>query len=162
MHCTLPMPVMTTRLSWGSKVSSCDAICSALRDGARRCWGRCRLVGTSDITPAAQAIWRSIRPMVNECLPPSLVAPLELHGMAFFAPRSLAYARLLGRASDPAFRGERPVEPCSEDSSCPSYGQQGLAPTSVSRSHHLLISLQHIVALRSAPRSDRIDDVTHD
>ena len=83
MHCAMPMPVMTTRLSWGSKVSSCDAICRALRDGARRCCGRCRLVGTSDMTPAAQAIWRSIRPMVVQSLPTSLAAPLELHEWTF-------------------------------------------------------------------------------
>ena len=72
------MPVITTRLSWGSNVSSCDDICSALRDGARRCCmevGRCRLVGTSDITPAAQAIWRNIRPMMNDGLHASPVAP---------------------------------------------------------------------------------------
>ena len=27
----MPMPVITTRLSWGSNVSSCDDICSADR-----------------------------------------------------------------------------------------------------------------------------------
>ena len=80
------MPVMTTRLSWGSKVSSCDAICSALRDGARRCWGRCRLVGTSDMTPAAQAIWRSIRPMVVQSLPAKLSALLSCTGWTFLRP----------------------------------------------------------------------------
>ena len=82
------MPVITTRLSWGSNVSSCEDICSALRDGARRCCmdvGRCRLVGTSDMTPAAQAIWRSIRPIVLKSLPTSLAAPLELHGMDLFS-----------------------------------------------------------------------------
>ena len=97
--------------------------CSESRAGPRALglWS-CLDVGTRAMTPAAQAIWRSIRPMVNKCLPQSLVAPPGLHEMAFFAPRSLAYARLLGRASDPAFRGERPVEPCSEDSSFRSDG----------------------------------------
>ena len=79
------MPGMTTRLSWGSKVSSCDAICSALRDGARRCWGRCRLVGTSDITPAAQAIWRSIRPMLNEKVPNKPSTVPGLHELDLFS-----------------------------------------------------------------------------
>ena len=88
----MPMPVITTLLSWGSKVSSCDAICSALRDGARRCCGRCRLVGTSDMTPAAQAICRKIRPMVQS-LPTSLAAPLELHGMDLFIDLAVAYAQ---------------------------------------------------------------------
>ena len=85
MHCAMPMPVITTRLSWGSKVSSCDAICSALRDGARRCCGRCRLVGTSDMTPAAQAIWRSIRPMLNEGFLTKLAASPGLHQWTFLA-----------------------------------------------------------------------------
>ena len=87
MHCAMPMPVMTTRLSWGSKVSSCDAICSALRDGARRCCmevGRCRLVGTSDMTPAAQAIWRSIRPMLNEKVPNKPSSVPGLHELDLF------------------------------------------------------------------------------
>ena len=82
------MPVMTTRLSWGSKVSSCDAICSALRDGARRCCmdvGRCRLVGTSDMTPAAQAIWRNIRPMLNEKFPKISSSAPGLHELDLFA-----------------------------------------------------------------------------
>ena len=88
MHCTMPMPVITTRLSCGSSVSSCEDICSALRDGARRCCmdvGRCRLVGTSDMTPAAQAIWRNIRPMLNEGFLTSLAASLELHQLDLYA-----------------------------------------------------------------------------
>ena len=95
------MPVMTTRLSWGSKVSSCDAICSALRDGARRCWGRCRLVGTSDITPAAQAIWRSIRPMVVQSLPAKLSAPPSCTGWTFLRPAGAARRSKLARAMRP-------------------------------------------------------------
>ena len=85
----MPMPVMTTLLSWGSKVSSCDAICSVDRRGPRALglWS-CLDVGTKAMTPAAQAIWRSIRPMVNKCLPPSLVAPPGLHGMDFLRPSS--------------------------------------------------------------------------
>ena len=81
----MPMPVMTTRLSWGSKVSSCDAICSVARRGPRALgvWS-CLDVGTKAMTPAAQAIWRSIRPMVDKSLPTSLAAPLELHGMDLF------------------------------------------------------------------------------
>ena len=117
------MPVMTTRLSWGSKVSSCDAICSALRDGARRCWGRCRLVGTSDMTPAAQAIWRSIRPMVVQSLPTSLAAPLELHGMDLFCGSSRRRAQSsssLGRA-----RPFAPKEPWSRARRTPLAAQTG-------------------------------------
>ena len=85
MHCTMPMPVMTTRLSWGSKVSSCDAICSVARRGPRApgVWS-CLDVGTKAMTPAAAQICRNIRPMVNECLQPSLVARLGLHDMDLF------------------------------------------------------------------------------
>ena len=80
------MPVMTTRLSWGSKVSSCDAICSVDRRGPRAL-GLCSCldVGTKAMTPAAQAIWRSIRPMVDKSLPTGLAAPLELHRMDLFS-----------------------------------------------------------------------------
>ena len=95
MHCAMPMPVMTTRLSCGSKVSSCDDICSALRDGARRCCmdvGRCRLVGTSDMTPAAQAIWRNIRPMLNEGFLTKLAASPGLHELDLFSLLAVAYA----------------------------------------------------------------------
>ena len=86
MHCTMPMPVMTTLLSWGSSDSSCDDICSVDRRGPRALglWS-CLDVGTRAMTPAAAQICRNIRPMVNECLQPSLVAPLELHGMDLFA-----------------------------------------------------------------------------
>ena len=86
MHCAMPMPVITTLLSWGSNVSSCDDICSVDRRGPRALglWS-CLDVGTRAMTPAAQAIWRSIRPMMNECYPTSLVAPLGLHGMDLFS-----------------------------------------------------------------------------
>ena len=43
----------------------------------------CLDVGTRAMTPAAQAIWRSIRPMVVQSLPTSLAAPLELHEWTF-------------------------------------------------------------------------------
>ena len=111
------MPVMTTRLSWGSKVSSCDAICSALRDGARRCWGRCRLVGTSDMTPAAQAIWRSIRPMLNEKVPNKPGTVPGLHELDLFSLLAVAYAINRAPPGRPALRVETPVDPCSEYSS---------------------------------------------
>ena len=82
----MPMPVMTTLLSWGSKDSSCVLMRSVDRCGPRALglWS-CLDVGTRAMTPAAAQICRNIRPMVNECLQPSLVAPLELHGMDLFA-----------------------------------------------------------------------------
>ena len=81
----MPMPVMTTRLSWGSKVSSCDAICSVDRRGPRApgvC--SCLDVGTSAMTPAAQAIWRSIRPMLNEKVPNKPGTVPGLHELDLF------------------------------------------------------------------------------
>ena len=115
----MPMPVITTLLSWGSKVSSCDAICSVDRRGPRALglWS-CLDVGTKAMTPAAQAIWRSIRPMVVQSLPTSLAAPLELHGMDLFCGSSRRRAQSSSSlAAGSLFRNEAPVDPCSEYSS---------------------------------------------
>ncbi len=82
----MPMPVITTRLSWGSSVSSCDDICSVDRRGPRALglWS-CLEVGTKAMTPAAQAIWRNIRPMLNEGFLTKLAASPGLHQLDFLA-----------------------------------------------------------------------------
>ena len=86
MHCAMPMPVMTTRLSWGSKDSSCVLMRSVDRCGPRALglWS-CLDVGTRAMTPAAQAIWRSIRPMLNEGFLTKLAASPGLHQLDFLA-----------------------------------------------------------------------------
>ena len=86
MHCAMPMPVITTRLSWGSKDSSCDDICSVDRRGPRALglWS-CLEVGTKAMTPAAQAIWRNIRPMLNEKVPNKPSSAPGLHELDLFA-----------------------------------------------------------------------------
>ena len=82
----MPMPVITTRLSWGSSVSSCDDICSVDRRGPRALglWS-CLEVGTKAMTPAAQAIWRNIRPMLNEKFPKISSSAPGLHELDLFA-----------------------------------------------------------------------------
>ena len=89
------MPVMTTRFSWGSNVSSCDDICSVDRRGPRALglWS-CLDVGTRAMTPAAQAIWRNIRPMLNEGFLTSLAASLELHQLDLYALVAATSAKL--------------------------------------------------------------------
>ena len=80
------MPVITTLLSWGSSVSNWLLICSVDRRGPRALglWS-CLDVGTKAMTPAAQAIWRNIRPMLNEGFLTKLAASPGLHELDLFA-----------------------------------------------------------------------------